>query len=248
MSDRAVRVLVAESGSVNQTFTRSLVEKRGHGVVVVGHATQALDAARDGGFDVILIDVALPGGGIDAIESILELPGAGDVPVIALLSDLEHDERRRCVGAGVEYIIERPLQPDELFEVLDGLTAGDSPSGRSGGAPVRLDLFTDFMREAGVEELVDETLTSFRDELRGREERIVDAIRRSDAKGIEAEAHALRSASLSIWAVGLAEHLDQVEQAGRSGDVDSARSFVEPLSEEVERVLGYLDTLLHRAG
>ena len=106
---------------------------------------------------------------------------------------------------------------------------------------MRIERFRELMREAGVEEIVEDALRVYRSESPGRIGRIRDALDRADTRSVEAEVHALRSASLNIWAVDLAEYLDQAENAAVSGDIERARALMEPITTEFAQVMAFLD-------
>jgi len=109
---------------------------------------------------------------------------------------------------------------------------------------VRLDRFRALMAEAGVEEIVEETLSVYLAESPRRMERLAVAIQAGGARDVEAEAHALRSASLNIWAVELAETLKDVELAGVSGDIKIAEDRLPGVQREFDRVIAYLEAAL----
>ena len=110
--------------------------------------------------------------------------------------------------------------------------------------PVRIDRFREYMREAGVEEIVEETLRVYLDEAPDRLRRLERALEHQNAREVEMEAHALRSASLNIRADGLAGLLEQAEHAGVDGDLEAARRLTTLIGEELARVAKYLQEAL----
>ena len=95
-----------------------------------------------------------------------------------------------------------------------------------------------------MEEIVEDALRIYRSELSGRLRRLREALELGNAKAVEAEAHALRSASLNVWAGALAGCLGQVENAAVEGDIDAARALMAPVMSEFGRVVAYLDLQL----
>ena len=106
--------------------------------------------------------------------------------------------------------------------------------------PVQLERFRSFMEEAGAEDSVSETLGVFMQEVPHRVSRLLVAIEQENPGEVEAGAHALRSASLNVWAVELARILERLEDAGARGDGREALRWAGPLTDEVERVMEYL--------
>jgi len=247
-TDGGRRILLAEDNKVNQLVARSLLEKRGHRVRVADNGLEAVDAVREEEFDIVLMDIQMPGlDGVSATDQIRQLPSGTVVPILALTAHDTEDERRRCSEVGMNGFLSKPFQPMELLEAVDRFCTSDPPETRAdteGEVPVRIERFRELMREAGIEEIVEETLHVYRLESPGRLDRLQEALRQADPKSIEAEAHALKSASLNIWAVELAEYLDQAENSAVAGDIARAQALMDPIRNEFARVLEYLHLVL----
>jgi signal transduction histidine kinase/ligand-binding sensor domain-containing protein/ActR/RegA family two-component response regulator len=122
---RAVRplsVLVAEDSPVNQLLVRRLLEKAGHTVTVVETGVAAVDASASGKFDVIFMDVQMPEmNGFDATGHIRAREGQQNkarVPIIALTAHAMRGDRERCLAAGMDGYVSKPIRPDVLFASL----------------------------------------------------------------------------------------------------------------------------------
>jgi PAS domain S-box-containing protein len=117
----SLRVLVAEDNSVNQRLVARLLEKRGHSVEVVGNGREALDALRRGPYDLVLMDVQMPV--MDGIEATGEqrrrekLAGL-HTPIIALTAHAMKGDRERCMEAGMDGYLTKPIRGKELDDVL----------------------------------------------------------------------------------------------------------------------------------
>ncbi|HYC50554.1 MAG TPA: response regulator [Gemmatimonadaceae bacterium] len=124
---RRLRVLVAEDNAVNQSLVRSLLQKGGHEVVITTNGQEAVAAFDDGRFDVILMDVQMPVmDGFEATATIRskELATGGHIPIVALTAHAMNGDRERCLGAGMDAYLSKPLRPDALREALASVTAG----------------------------------------------------------------------------------------------------------------------------
>jgi PAS domain S-box-containing protein len=122
---RSLRVLLAEDNAVNQRLGVRLLEKRGHSVVVVGNGQEALDMLAREAFDVVLMDVQMPV--LDGLEATALLrqreQGTGRrQPVIAMTAHAMKGDRERCLQAGMDGYIAKPIQPKELQDALDAVT------------------------------------------------------------------------------------------------------------------------------
>jgi PAS domain S-box-containing protein len=134
---RPLRVLLAEDNAVNQRLATRLLERAGHAVVVVGNGAQAVAAAEREPFDVVLMDVQMPEmDGLEATAAIRarERDGGGHQPIIAMTAHAMKGDRERCLEAGMDGYVSKPIQPAELWaEVESVLAAVSSP----GSPPVR---------------------------------------------------------------------------------------------------------------
>jgi CheY-like chemotaxis protein len=120
----SLRVLLAEDNPVNQRLVLRMLEKRGHRVVVVGDGGQALAALDRAPFDLVLMDLQMPVmGGFEALDAIRsrERTTGGHLPVIALTANALKGDRERCLQAGFDDYIAKPLQPADLDAGLAGL-------------------------------------------------------------------------------------------------------------------------------
>ena len=123
-----LHILLAEDNMVNQKLTVRLLEKRGHTVVVVKTGKEALAAWKREPFDVILMDVQMPEmDGFEATSAIREaerLTG-GHTPIIALTAHAMTGDRQRCLAAGMDGYISKPIQAQTVFEAIANVCASD---------------------------------------------------------------------------------------------------------------------------
>ena len=124
-SRRALRVLLAEDNAVNQRLAVRLLEKRGHQVVVASTGRQAiaaLEGSLDDPFDLILMDVQMPevdGFEATAIIRAKENQTGGHIPIIAMTAHAMTGDRDRCLAAGMDGYISKPVKVHNLFEVIE---------------------------------------------------------------------------------------------------------------------------------
>ncbi len=117
----SLRVLVAEDNVVNQRLARRLLEKRGHQVVVAANGREALEAIEAHIFDLVLMDVQMPE--VDGLEATATLRAreAGQdthLPIIALTAHAMKGDRERCLAAGMDAYLSKPIRPQELDDLL----------------------------------------------------------------------------------------------------------------------------------
>jgi CheY-like chemotaxis protein len=117
-------ILLAEDNPVNQFLMVRLLEGRGHQVTVAADGRVALDEVARHGFDVILMDVQMPE--MDGLEATRMLRERGvRTPIIAMTAHAMQGDRDKCLKAGMNAYVSKPIQPEEVYEAIeDAVTAG----------------------------------------------------------------------------------------------------------------------------
>jgi two-component system, sensor histidine kinase and response regulator len=122
---RSLRILVAEDNAVNRQLVTALLGKRGHTVVTVVNGREAIAALAEGAFDIVLMDVQMPEmDGLEATAAIrkLEAVTGAHVPIIALTAHAMKGDREICVAAGMDEYLSKPINPKQLFALIESLT------------------------------------------------------------------------------------------------------------------------------
>jgi CheY-like chemotaxis protein len=206
---RGLRVLVVEDNEFNQDMVASLLKKRGHVAVIVGNGKAALAAWEREPFDLILMDLQMPDmDGFAATQSIRAKERAkGDhIPIIALTAHAMKGDRERCLAAGMDAYVSKPIRAAELFEAIGRLLSADvegakerpGPEGRSGTV---LDLDTALGVVDGDWELLRRMAQSFLSQYPKLLGEVRDSILRGDAPTLEQAAHKLKASVGSLIGV-----------------------------------------------
>jgi two-component system, sensor histidine kinase and response regulator len=122
----SLHVLLAEDNAVNQRLAVRLLEKRGHRVTVAGNGREALDALQKESFDLVFMDVQMPEmDGLEATGAIREKEKrtGSHQPVIALTAHAMKGDREKCLAAGMDGYLTKPIRPQELDEILEDYVA-----------------------------------------------------------------------------------------------------------------------------
>ena len=116
------RVLVAEDNMVNQTLARRLLEKRGYEVSVVDDGRAALAALDHESFDIVLMDIQMPGmDGLEATTAIRQreqLAGT-HIPIVAMTAHAFKGDQERCLAAGMDAYVSKPVRQEELYATIE---------------------------------------------------------------------------------------------------------------------------------
>lgn len=114
------RVLLVEDNEINQEVAQHLLEGQGITVDVAGDGAAAVERVRARRYDVVLMDVQMPTmDGLEATRLIRTLPGCQDLPIIAMTATALAEERQRCLEAGMNDFVSKPVEPTHLFGILD---------------------------------------------------------------------------------------------------------------------------------
>jgi CheY-like chemotaxis protein len=123
---RPLRVLVAEDSLTNLAIASALLERWGHTVTRAGNGRDAVAAVHDGVYDLVLMDVQMPG--VDGLEA-TRMIRAGEgvmsprVPIVAMTASAMRGDRERCLQAGMDGYLAKPIDADELFETVERFAA-----------------------------------------------------------------------------------------------------------------------------
>jgi CheY-like chemotaxis protein len=259
---RPLRVLLAEDNPFNQRVGVLILEGAGHTVRVTGNGREALRAWEQGAFDVVLMDVQMPEmDGFEATAAIraAERETGRHTPVIAVTAHAMKGDRERCLAAGMDGYVAKPIRAEELWRTIatclgrkdeggrmkdEGKTESDSGSAfslpPSAIPPEALDRRALLRSVEGDEDLLAALVTVFRADSARLLEEIAAALERGDAGAVERAAHALKGSVRFFGAAAAAEAAVGLERLGRSGDLAGGREALARLTAESERLLAAL--------
>jgi len=266
---RSLHVLVAEDNVVNQTLASHLLEKRGFDVTVVGDGNGALAAIERQRFDVVLMDIQMPGmDGLEATAAIRNREAAtgAHIPIIALTAHAMKGDRERCISSGMDAYISKPIRSRELFETIErvlhgSITSESTASGHATGAiapekerssdkapfeNVPFDEALLLSRTEGSPELCGLLVETFLKEYPAHVAALRQALQQKDAKALAAAAHALKGAVANFTKGGALQATIALESVSRQGNLQGADAAYRTLSAELDRLQAALTEFSHR--
>ncbi|MCA2213950.1 ATP-binding protein [Jidongwangia harbinensis] len=230
------RVLLAEDNDVNRTVFQRMIKLLGVECDGVADGAAAVDAVLgDGRYDVVLMDVQMPG--TDGLEATRRIRAAGNTtPILALTATALQGDRERCFASGMDGHLNKPITLPELREALVPYLAEPEPEEPEEPPAEALDLsrLLDLEEQLDDRALVVTTVHTFLDQLDGRRAALTTALRAQDRDTLRATAHTLKSSSALLGADPLAEACALVEKAAHA---ETAEPELTALVGQVERAM-----------
>ena len=245
----SLRVLLAEDSLVNQKLAVGLLHRQGYTVTVANDGKQVLEALEQGNFDVVLMDVQMPiMDGLEATTAIRASEAATQrhIPIIAMTAHALKGDRDRCLAAGMDAYLAKPIRPKELFLLLDAVPGQRQPVPAIaspelqglGNGPV--DWRAAMQAVGGDRQLLNEVVAAFLDECPRLMAILRDTVERSEPAVLFRAAHTLKSSLRYFGAAQAYDYAYRLECLGRQGDLSSAAAILTSLEQEIRRVLAAL--------
>ncbi|MBN2289731.1 MAG: PAS domain S-box protein [Candidatus Glassbacteria bacterium] len=245
-----LHILLAEDNPVNRKLAASLLEKRGHSVVVAGNGKEAISHIGKEKFDLVLMDVNMPE--MDGLEATAAIRGrerdaGGHLPVIALTAHALKGDRERCLEAGMDAYVSKPIRPAELFEAIDKVIPSRGESLKEEKDPGQIKQVFDknalLDRLDGDHELAGEIVRLFINDCPETMQELQRAIAERDASGIERLAHSLKGAVSNFDAEDAQKAALALEKMAVAGDLALAEEAFARLEKELELLFAALTEL-----
>jgi CheY-like chemotaxis protein/HPt (histidine-containing phosphotransfer) domain-containing protein len=231
-----VKALVAEDIETNRVLMKRLLERRGHRVTVVRDGSEAVQALAAEPYDVVLLDVQMPG--MDGLEAtrIIRDPGSPvlrhDVPIIAVTAHALSDDRARCLAAGMDDYLVKPVVPVQLYRAVEQYASAAAADPSALVERIKERLAATYF---GDRDLADSIVRTFLEESPRLLKNSQDAAEAEDLQSLQLHAHSLKSAAATIGLDGLQTKASLLEQAARSGVMDDVPSICRTIEEELNR-------------
>ncbi len=213
---RRARILIAEDNLVNRTYVERLLARAGHEVTAAVDGQLVLAAYSAGEYDLVLMDCQMPElDGYDTTRAIRrreEQTGRPRTPIVAMTAAATEEIRRKCLAAGMDDYLTKPLAGDELARALERWLPARAEA-QSGSAidPDRIE----HLRSLFPGDEATEMLATLAAELGADLDRLGAALDAGDHAGVAAAAHSIRGSAQLIGAVGLAGAAAQVEHSAQ---------------------------------
>jgi CheY-like chemotaxis protein len=223
---RKRRVLLAEDNKVNQMLAVAILKKRGYDVSVADNGREAVDLVQRSEFDVVLMDVQMPE--LDGFEATgliraAEVETTRRLPIIAVTAHAMEGDRQRCLEAGMDDYVSKPIDPDKLEAAILRWT-GKLPDFEHSRA---LDL------ARGDEGVLESIVKLFLEQTPQRLEAIHRALDAHDRDSLERTANAMEDAAVTLAMPRLRDVAHRIAVLGKRGQLMQVAALVKELDEVV---------------
>jgi len=249
-------ILLAEDNAVNQKLAARLLEKMGHHVVVACNGREALQRAAEMRFGLILMDIQMPEmGGLEATGLIRERQRATGrrTPIVAMTAHALKGDREKCLSAGMDGYISKPIRPhilrEEIARVVASVQGGHDHENQETIAIMdkqksSIDRAELFARVENDEALVREILGIFQAELPSYRETLRRAVALKSAQDTQKAAHAFKGMLANLAAVRASTLAASVEQFAKANQTERLLEPWQAFEEELKRVESDVEQLL----
>ena len=218
-----LRVLLAEDNVVNQKVAVRMLERLGVRADVVADGLEAVEAIGRTPYDLVLMDIQMPTlDGLEATRRIrAEIPSERQPRIVAMTANAMQGDRERCLDAGMDEYVSKPVRFDELRRVLRRAPAPTAPQPVRGRPPAFVpSTLTSFVDDDPA--FIHDLLTAFLTNTCEQIERMEAALGEGDVDALEASAHRLRSSCYACGVPGVGERAEALEVWCRTHTTDEA--------------------------
>ena len=240
---RKHRILLAEDNITNQQVAMNILRKFGYNADIVNNGKEALRALEKIPYDLLLMDCQMPE--MDGYEATGEIRNPTSrvldhkIPVIAMTAHAMKGDREKCMEAGMNDYLCKPINPQELLDVIEKwlLKGGTFKQKESTDADVNskkkiFDKKGLLDRLMGDEDLASKILNDFVNDVPNKLVALKEALNNGDASSVQNHAHNLKGASANVGAIALHEAAQEIEVAVGNGSMEQTAAVISKLDEQ----------------
>ena len=240
---RRLDILVADDDPINRALASGLLRRWGHRAILASNGAEALARFGERAFDLVVLDVRMPDiDGVEAARQIRDQETAGSgrrVPILAVSAHAGAADRERCLAAGMDGYITKPLNARELFELIEGVGGGASDvqepeSDEDDLLVTPADLLS---RADGNRDLALKISTLFIDDAPRMLAEMKEAISAKDAAALAGVAHRLKGAASNFAVAGAIAAAAKLEMLARNGNMDDVQPVFATLEQDIDDLI-----------
>ncbi len=261
----SARILLVEDNVVNQKLAVKLLQKNGHQVVAVNNGLEACQEIAESPastYELVLMDIQMPVmSGFEATAKIRSMPEHKNIPIIAMTAHAMAGDREKCLAAGMNDYITKPLKVDILIDVIEqwrnGVKVDSTLKIETKLAPVTIETAAAQPHSVNLRALrkltgddpdfLTELVELYLSDTPPRITRLRNSITQKNVAEIRSEAHSLKGASGNITALKLQEIFSQIEGRAMAGCYEDAANLALKAEIEFEKVSMTLRKVIYTA-
>jgi CheY-like chemotaxis protein/HPt (histidine-containing phosphotransfer) domain-containing protein len=249
---KGLAILLADDVEVNRELAKAVLERYDHRITEATNGQEALNAYASGQFDIVLMDVQMPEmDGLQAATAIRELEqerGLGRTPIVAMTAYAGKDDRDKCLAAGMDDYLSKPVKPAQMLEMLQrycgSVVTEQKPEIVAAPAPAPVPAVDDGIpvyakadlleRLGGAEALIPRFMGLFFKGVEPNMAALEEAIAEGNPDKVRTSSHAIKGSSANIGAMQMRETAAAIEADAKTGDVTGAPAGLEKLKVQLE--------------
>lgn len=254
-SMRSLKILLAEDNLMNQKLASGILARHGHQLTIANNGLEAVAAYQAERFDVILMDVQMPlMDGFAATAAIRELEKVNDTktPIVAMTAHALKGDRERCLAAGMDEYLSKPIRSKQLAAILGTLmqnenlpeTSPYSPNAESLPVDSLIDWTTALEGVDGDRELLKSVVEVFLEESQRLFQDLKSAVHAQDTARVRSRGHSLKGAMLGVGAFTTADLAQSLEMGAGDGSLQSMAETLQDLEQKYGRITAELREFL----
>jgi PAS domain S-box-containing protein len=240
--NRRAKILVAEDNPTNQEVAMAILGKLGYSACAVANGAEAVAALQVADYDLVLMDCEMPEmDGYEATRKIRERGRHRRIPIVALTADAMLGDREKCMQAGMNDYVAKPVQPEALARVLDNWLrasreeARSLPAAPAPGTSAAFDESEMLHRLMGDRDLAGKIIGGFLEDFPRQLLTLKKRLEEGDAGGVRLQAHTLKGAAATVSALALRAAALEMEQAGIQGQLPRAAQLLPRMQEQLDQ-------------
>jgi len=249
---KGLAVLLADDVEVNRELAKAVLERYGHRITEATNGQEAFDAFAAGRFAIVLMDVQMPEmDGLQAATAIRQLEqerGAGRTPIVAMTAYAGKDDRDKCLAAGMDDYLSKPVKPVQMLEMLQrycgSFVSEQKSEAVAAPAPAPPAVVEDEIpvyaksdlleRLGGAEALIPRFMGLFFKGVEPNMAALEEAIAEGNPDKVRTSSHAIKGSSANIGAMQMRETAATIEADAKTGDIAGAPAGLEILKRQLE--------------
>ncbi len=246
------KILLAEDNLINQKVALRILKFAGYNSSPVNNGLEAVVAVREGEFDVVLMDVQMPEmDGFTATKMIRHLSNPKNkIPIIAITAHALMGDKERCIDAGMNDYVTKPIISEQLLMIidkwlgLDKIILAEKNEPEENEDPI-FDLIVLEKMSMGDKDFQKELLHSFIDDMDERFKKLDDYVKVKDLEKITNEAHTIKGASYSVGAKKIGDEALGIELSSKQNDIENIFGRMDVLNKAIEDTKVFLNKFLN---